>query len=71
MSILAHLFADRRERRAQAARDATVRAVLARAAADDEPPTLGAILARAAEAANEAHPVPSRRRNGAPFGFVR
>jgi hypothetical protein len=60
MSLLAQLLADRRERRLQQARDALVRAVLARAAAADEPVSVAEVLARAA-ATETAYPqVPSR-----------
>jgi hypothetical protein len=76
MSLLADWVAARRERRLREARDATVKAVLARNAAADEAPTLQDILARA-EATDTAYPrVPSRHlfvgsgRKGEPWAVL-
>jgi hypothetical protein len=60
MSLFARRLAERRERRAQQARDATVRAVLARAVAEDEPATLAEILTRASKTETAYPPSPSR-----------
>jgi hypothetical protein len=58
--LFARRLAERRERQEQQARDATVNAVLARAAAEDEPPTVSQILARASQAETAYPQVPSK-----------
>jgi hypothetical protein len=45
--------------------------VRARAAAEDDVPTLAEVLARVAKADADAYPLASRRRKGQPWGFVR
>jgi hypothetical protein len=76
MSLLADLLAARRERQEQEARDATVRAILARAAAEEEGRTVSQILARASKTETAYPPSPSRRvlvgsmRRGEPWALL-